>query len=268
MVTRDKIHYTDNSLINATNPITIHLIGAGGTGSQVLTALARMNTALIELGHAGFSLMLWDDDTISQANLGRQLFAESEVGMYKSIALINRLNRFFGTNWKAKTIKFTKDCQKNNSHEIVSNLYITCVDSLNARFEIADIIEDCSKNSSRFQRNQPRYWLDFGNSQYTGQVILSTIGKHEQPKSKKYKTIRKLPFITDEFASLLKQSEKTDDTPSCSLAGALYKQDLFINSTLAQMGTSLLWDMFRNGFVKHRGFFLNLKDYRSQPLPL
>ena len=27
-----------------------------------------------------------------------------------------------------------------------------------------------------------------------------------------------------------------DDTPSCSLAEALEKQDLFINSTLAQMG--------------------------------
>ncbi|MRI64572.1 PRTRC system ThiF family protein [Ornithobacterium rhinotracheale] len=268
METKDKIHYTDNSLINATNPITIHLIGAGGTGSQVLTALARMNTALIELGHAGFALTLWDDDTISQANLGRQLFAESEVGMYKSIALINRVNRFFGTNWKAKTIKFAKDCQKTNSDEIVSNLYISCVDSVNARFEIANIIKDCSKNSSHFQRNKPLYWLDFGNSQSSGQVILSTIGKHEQPKSNKYQPIGKLPFITDEFADLLKQSEEIDDTPSCSLAEALHKQDLFINSTLAQMGTSLLWGMFRNGFVKHRGFFLNLKDYRTQPLPL
>lgn len=268
METKDKIHYTDNSLINATNPISINLIGAGGTGSQVLTALARMNTALIELGHAGLSVTLWDDDTISQANLGRQLFAESEMGLYKSVALINRVNRFFGTNWKAKTIKFTKDCQKNNSHEIVSNLYISCVDSVQARFEIADIIKDCSQNTNRYQRNKPLYWLDFGNSQHTGQVILSTIGKHEQPKSKNYKTIEKLPFITDEFASLLKQSEKTDDTPSCSMAEALQKQDLFINSTLAQMGTSLLWDMFRNGFVKNRGFFLNLRDYRTQPLPL
>lgn len=80
--------------------------------------------------------------------------------------------------------------------------------------------------------------------------------------------IEKLPFITDEFADLLKQSEQTDDSPSCSLADALHKQDLFINSTLAQMGISLLWDMFRNGFIKYRGFFLNLKEYRTQPLPL
>ena len=40
-----KVHFMDNTLINPTNPITVNLIGAGGTGSQVLTALARMNHA-------------------------------------------------------------------------------------------------------------------------------------------------------------------------------------------------------------------------------
>ena len=103
-----KVHFTDNTLINPTNPITVNLIGAGGTGSQVLTALARMNHALTELNHAGLSVRLWDNDMITEANLGRQLFAESELGLYKSVALINRVNRFFGTNWKAETQKFEK----------------------------------------------------------------------------------------------------------------------------------------------------------------
>ena len=265
---KEKVHFIHNNLLDATNPITINLIGAGGTGSQVLTALARMHHALIELGHSGFALTLWDDDTITNANLGRQLFAESEVGLYKSVALINRVNRFFGTNWKTKTIKFTRDTQKENSNELVSSLYISCVDSVNARFEIADIIKDSYKNCSYHQRDIPLYWLDFGNSKYSGQVILSTIGKHPQPKSKKFTPIKKLPFITEEYKELLEHSEETDDTPSCSMADALQKQDLFINSALAQMGTSLLWDMFRNGFIKNRGFFLNLKNYRTQPLPL
>ena len=79
---KTKVHFTDNALINPTNPITVNLIGAGGTGSQVLTALARMNYALAELNHAGLSVRLWDDDVISEANLGRQLFAESELGLY------------------------------------------------------------------------------------------------------------------------------------------------------------------------------------------
>ena len=75
-------------------------------------------------------------------------------------------------------------------------------------------------------------------------------------------------MVTDEFGALLKQSEQQDDTPSCSLAEALEKQDLYINSSLAQMGSSLLWGLFRNGLTEYRGFFLNLKDFRSQPIPV
>lgn len=82
------IHFTDNYLISPTNPIEINLIGAGGTGSKVLTALMEMSHSLTELGHAGLQVRLWDDDIITEANLGRQRFAPSETGLYKSVALM------------------------------------------------------------------------------------------------------------------------------------------------------------------------------------
>lgn len=40
---RTKIHFTDNYLLNPTNPITVNVVGAGGTGSKVLTALVEMS---------------------------------------------------------------------------------------------------------------------------------------------------------------------------------------------------------------------------------
>ena len=98
---KERVHFTDTALLNATNPIKVHLIGAGGTGSQVATALARINHALVALGHAGLSVTLWDNDLVTPANLGRQLFSACELGMYKSTALISRINRFFGTDWRA-----------------------------------------------------------------------------------------------------------------------------------------------------------------------
>ena len=262
-----KVHFTDNALINPTNPITVNLIGAGGTGSQVLTALARMNHALTELNHAGLSVRLWDDDVITEANLGRQLFAESELGFYKSVALINRVNRFFGTNWKAETQKFEKDDLGKLQSNMKSEIYISCVDSVKSRFDIAEILNEL-KIDKGYYRNQCKYWIDFGNSQFTGQVLLSTIGNIKQPNSKKYETVENLPFITEEFGELLKISEEEDNTPSCSLAEALEKQDLFINSTLTQMGSSLLWNLFRNGLTENRGFFLNLKNFTAQPIKL
>lgn len=265
-IKKTKVHFTDNYLLNPTNPIAINLIGAGGTGSQTLTALARMNHALIELGHAGFIVKLWDDDKVSEANLGRQLFAECELGMYKSVALINRVNRFFGTNWKAATMKFEMNNLKKISENMYANIYISCVDSVNARFEIAEVLNQI--DNSRYHANRSCYWIDFGNSQHTGQVILSTIGTIRQPNSEKYETVGQLPFVTQEFGDLLKQSEQEGETPSCSLAEALEKQDLFINSTLAQMGSSLLWNLFLNGMTENRGFFLNLKNFQSQPLKI
>jgi len=261
---KTKVHFTDNHLINPTNPIAVNVIGAGGTGSKLIIALLEMNHSLIELGHAGLFVRLWDDDVITNANLGRQRFAECETGLYKSVALINRANRWAGTNWKAESRKFEKDSLDRLPDNVGASIYISCVDSVKSRFEIADILGRLSNGKA--YSNRPRYWLDFGNSQHTGQVLLSTIGTIKQPNSQKYETVASLPMVTEEFGELLKQSEQQDNTPSCSLAEALEKQDLYINSSLVQMGCSLLWGLFRNGLTPYRGFFHNLKDFRTHPI--
>ncbi|MCX6217653.1 PRTRC system ThiF family protein [Spirosoma sp.] len=257
-------HYTAPYLLQPTNPITVNLIGAGGTGSKVITALAQLDTALFNLGHPGLQVNVYDDDVVTQANLGRQLFAESELHLSKSVALVNRINRFYGTCWKAFTCRYSIEGLKARRRTGLANLTITCVDSVAARIEIAAIL-----NKPQNKQDGPEhkyYWMDFGNSRYTGQCILSTVGEHPQPKSEKFTPVGLLPFVTDEYAEVLAQSETGDDTPSCSLAEALTKQDLYMNGTLATMGMSLLWNLFRNGMTDSRGFFLNLADFRSQPL--
>ena len=92
-------NYTDNYLLKPYHPVTVFIIGAGGTGSQVITNLARMDTALQASGHPGLHVTLFDPDTVTQANIGRQLFSETELGMNKAIAAVTRINRFFGTAW-------------------------------------------------------------------------------------------------------------------------------------------------------------------------
>jgi len=259
------VHVVEKEWLNPYNPIVVNLIGAGGTGSQVLTALGRMNHALIELNHPGLFVRLFDDDKVERANLGRQLFATAELKQYKAVALINRVNLFFGTNWKAITQRYDKATFKQQPDLSQAGLTISCVDTVQARLEIADILKTLHKHSGH-GRNKPVYYMDFGNSRFSGQVLLSTIGKVPQPEMKKYQTVETLPMITDEFRELLLASESTDKTPSCSLAEALTKQDLFINSALANTGASLLWQLFREGMLVNRGFFLNLKDFRMQPI--
>jgi len=265
MNTLTAVHITDNYLINPTNPITVNLIGAGGTGSQMLTALARINHALLSLNHPGLAVMVFDDDRVSEANLGRQLFAETEIGQYKSVVLINRINRFFGTNWKAITYRFADGMPDEN--KVKANLYITCVDTAEARFNISEILYEFDR-TQRYDRARPLYWMDMGNSRDTGQVILSTIGSIKQPESELYRPVGHLPFITEMFRDQLEQADQSDNTPSCSLAEALTKQDLFINSAVANLGASLLWQLFREGMIVNRGMFLNLRTFITQPLKI
>jgi PRTRC genetic system ThiF family protein len=256
-IQKTKAHFIAPELLNPTNPIKVCLIGAGGTGSQVLTGLARMSHSLQQLGHAGFQVSLWDDDIVTDANRGRQLFAECEVGLSKAAALIARTNRFFGTAWKAVEKPFTADTTQRAA------IYISCVDSAAARFGIAEAVSQLDTRASHADR--PRYWLDFGNAKDTGQVVVATVSDIKQPASEKFLPVGSLPKVTEEFGELLLQGDSID-LPSCSLAEALEKQDLYINSVLAQMGCSLLWQLFRQGLTTERGFFINLQNFRSQPL--
>lgn len=261
---KQAVHFTDTYLLQPTNPVTVNVIGAGGTGSQVLTGLARISHSLMALNHPGLQVRVFDDDVVSKANLGRQLFSPSEVGLNKGVALVNRINRFYGFNWKAVAIRFAPSTVTGNN-KYDATLTISCVDTVAARFSIADILKGTTGSVRR--RNSPLYWCDFGNGQHTGQVVLSTVREIEQPPSKKFAAISQLPFVTDEYRELLQQTDETT-LPSCSLAEALTKQDLFINSSLANMGCSLIWQLFREGMITNRGFFINLKEFRTQPIKI
>ena len=100
-----------------TKPVYIELAGAGATGSLILAGLVRLHLAMLELGHPyGLRVRCWDPDTISHANIGRQLFVESEIGRNKAVTLITRYNYHFGLDWSAKPERFSPDqyCSSGN----------------------------------------------------------------------------------------------------------------------------------------------------------
>ena len=266
MNTKTAVHITDNYLLNPTNPVTVNLIGAGGTGSHMITELAILNHALTALGHAGLQVNLFDDDIVSEANLARQLFADAELGLSKSVALINRTNRFFGTNWKAVKQKYSYSSLYKMPNKGRANIYISCVDTSAARFDIAKALNDIAADNN-IHRDKALYWMDLGNSKFTGQVILSTITAIKQPVSKLYETVSVLTKITDEFKELL-EAEDDKNEPSCSLAEALERQSLFINQAVANPAANLLTTLFREGMTDTRGVFINLKTFTNVPLKI
>jgi PRTRC genetic system ThiF family protein len=260
-VVKSAIHVCPAHLLNPVHPIRVNLIGSGGTGSHMLTALSVMNESLIELGHPGLMVYLFDGDIIEAPNKGRLLFTRQEIGLYKADVFVSRVNRFFGTNWKAITGEYNLKMDRELAK---AEITISCVDSVPARFEIAEVLKHVLTYGG--YQHSPCYWMDFGNSRDSGQVLLSTVRPLKQPVSKKFITVSELPMVTDEYRSLLLDASEGVQLPSCSLFDALGKQNLFINPSLAQMGASLLWDLFREGLIFNRGFFLNLKNLQSQPV--
>ena len=247
-------HYTHNYLLAPPHELTVSLIGCGGTGSQVLTALGRMNYALRQLGHPGLLVTAYDSDIVTEANCGRQLFSEQDIGHNKAETLVTRLNMFFGTRWDCIQEEYT-------ANSPTANITISCVDTVKARRQIAHGL----RQQSMYDRDKVLYWLDFGNTADSGQVVIGTAGrKHPQPKGKRG-CVAMLPSVNDLF-DLSTLSDKHSG-PSCSLAQALTRQDLFINSTLANLGMDLMWKLFK-GVTDIHGAYLNLKTMNVNPIKI
>jgi PRTRC genetic system ThiF family protein len=253
------IHYTHAYLLAPEHKVTIDLIGLGGTGSQVLTSLARMNEALMGLGHPGFHVRAWDNDLVSPSNMGRQLFSPSDLNQNKALVLISRVNRFFGYEWEARPELY--------KGKELSNIVITCIDTAAGRIQINDKIGRL-KWSNRWQPfEKPIYWLDIGNMQKKGQCVLGTLQKVPQPSQNGDKRRYVLPNVIKMFPQI-KRIKEEDQGPSCSLAQALQKQDLFINSTLAQFGCNLLWKLIREGMIRYQGCYVNLETLSVNPIKI
>ena len=252
------IHFAPYYFLNAPHKITIDLVGLGGTGSQVLTNLARMNEALVGLNRPGIHVRAWDPDIVSSSNIGRQLFSSADIDQNKAMVLITRINRYFGYEWQAVPELYTG--------KETSNIIITCVDTAAARIKINSKIAKLPAKTAANPVNKPYYWLDIGNLQKTGQVVLGTLTNIAQPHSEHKRKIV-LPTVVKKFPQL-KKIKEADQGPSCSLAEALEKQDLFINSTLAQFGCDLLWKLIREGMIKYHGCYVNLETLSVNPIKI
>jgi PRTRC genetic system ThiF family protein len=246
-------HYTLPRLLS--HQVEITLIGAGGNGSQMLTGLARMNHALTALGHPGLFVQTFDPDTVSESNIGRQLFSQADIGQHKAILLTHRLNAFFGLRWEARPTAFDADLLNN------ARIIICCVDSRRARHAIADAID-----TDRYGA----YFMDLGNRASDGQVVLgqwdATEAGNAWPAGKRPADHVSLENPYHVLPELVDITIPEDTAPSCGIAEALEKQDLFINQSIVTPALNILWHMLRYGRLAWHGAFVNLKTGNMRPL--
>src|ERR1041385_6856530 len=179
----------------------VAVIGCGGTGAALIGGLPFLHQAVTATGHPGLQVIVADGDKVSAINCVRQPFSESEIGLFKSTVLVNRLNLFWGLNWQASTEYVTR---KTGGRV---DILISCVDTRTARFEIirSPLFKECA------------YWLDIGNTADGGQFVLG------QPKnSRNRRAPQRLATVAELFPEIVKPGrDRNDDLPSCSAVEAL-----------------------------------------------
>lgn len=247
----ERIHLVHSYIQNPQHPIAIGVIGAGGTGSQVVQQLARIHATLKAMNHQGLNVQLIDDDIVTEANLGRQLFSECDIGRNKASVIIERINRFYGTDWNFSDRRIDSSCG------LPVNIVISCVDNMVSRRNINRIVKEYNKQNDYHAQRNLLYWFDFGNGATFGQVFIQEINSEKKEFSSDGKLHVQLKSIKEMFPKFLLQADKKSE-PSCSVAEAISRQDLFVNTLLSQVGCQLLWKMFKEGYLDCNGAFLNV----------
>jgi PRTRC genetic system ThiF family protein len=238
--------------------VRVLVVGCGGTGSAITAGLPYLHQALLAFGHpGGLHVTLMDGDTISPTNCVRQPFSRTEIGLYKTVVLMNRINVFWGLNWEAVPTHLSNRHALSPSYENGfgrTHIVIGCVDTRAARA----IIRDATCNFSTVD-----YWLDVGNNADSGQFIL---GEPLNEVNRRAKT--RLRTVAEWFPEIVDATLDNDGLPSCSAAEAVEKQEPFVNQTLAQHALAFLARLFRYGMTSYHGGFVNLATGACVPLPV
>ena len=258
---KENIHYAPQYFIEPVHPITIAVIGVGGTGSLVVPRLARLDYVLKELGHPGFHVTAYDGDIVEINNVGRQNFNKNDIGDYKSANIIQKVNMTFGLDWDA-SINYIEN------HIPKKNIIITCVDNVELRTTIHKE-NAVHRNTNRDDYEKQFYWLDCGNGKDFGQVVLSTFQKIIQPTESIYNCVGSLPSVIDMYGDLSQfDKEEVQGIGGCSMAESIQKQDVFINDEIAIQAVKIIQQLVRNLRIQFHGTIVNQEKNKVIGIPV
>ncbi len=164
----------------------VMIVGCGGTGGFVAEGLCRLLPANIPL-------VLVDPDRVDARNLRRQNFFPEDLGKLKSEALAHRLSRKYHRAIAYSILPVSLTPLGFN------NLVIGCVDNGSARRDISARFTDNYGNA-------PAWWVDAGNGENFGQILIGNrTGTVQYRTSEKGDRFYSLPLPTQQRPDLLRE---------------------------------------------------------------
>lgn len=232
-------------------PLVVALIGVGGTGSELASNLVRLHQALRAFGYGGLHVVAFDPDIVAPANIVRQRYAAADMNQNKAQVLINRINLACSLGWAAVPKRFSASAA-GQKWDIV----ISCVDNRKSREQL----HRWAFGKGIYKRW--KLWIDTGNDATTGQVIVGT------PRPNGERLQHHLPCATELHPELRDTTLPDDTQPSCSAIEALQRQDLYVNTMVANLAAQLLWQLVKHGGLHYHGIYFDLERYTFAPLPV
>ena len=216
------------------NTLRFIVVGAGGTGSFVVPAIARLIYELKQQQNKSAEMLIVDPDVVENGNIPRSNFCFAEVGRCKAQTLAERVSTAWGiqTSFSCEWFDAEKHIKSSTSDYRSLTIIVGCVDNHLARREMHRALDE---NRSYGDASRV-WWIDGGNGKASGQVLLGSTTK--SLKVEQYfagtSICRALPSPSLQHPDLL-QPEKLEakSEASCPERIRLGEQGLNVNQRVA-----------------------------------
>lgn len=247
------------------NSLRFIVVGAGGTGSFVVPALARLIYELRQQQNKQAEMLIVDPDVVEAGNIPRSNFCFAEVGRFKAQTLAERITTAWGieTSFSCEKFDADKHLKSSNSEYRSLTVVVGCVDNYLARREIHRALDEFRGygDASRL------WWIDGGNGRSSGQVLLGSTTKRLKPHQYFTGTsiCRALPAPTLQHPDLLEPEKATVSSEgSCPERIRLGEQGLNVNQRAAIEMAEILSSMLLTRSLKRFAVYFDLESGSSR----
>lgn len=249
------------------------IVGAGGTGSFLIPAIARLIFELKQQSDKPVAMMVVDPDVVENGNIPRSNFCAAEVGRFKAQTLAERITMAWGLETKFSCEKFDAEKHLKESASDYRSLSVIagCVDNYLARKDIHNAIDGFRGYSSSDAPNL--WWIDGGNGRSSGQVLLGSNTKRIKPEQHFTGTsiCRSLPAPSLIHRDLLTEETTSPETErlealSCPDRVRLGEQSMNINQRVAVEMADMLTAMFLTRSLKRFASYFDLESGTARSL--
>lgn len=251
--------------LNTDYPFHFIVLGAGGTGSELIPKLCRqLSFKRFSDGRQIHNVTLCDGDKVEDKNIVRQNFFTSDIGKNKAETMAIKC----GTVFNLIINVFDSYIEDISNLENIINMFPNCVPFIIGCVDNNATRQMVHKLFSSWRKRNPLFYLDCGNEEFSGQVALGV--KSSAHKDMFVKDVScvggfythynfNLPDIMTHYPDMLEETDKFASQISCAERAVSNPQAYDTNIEAACSAYQMISNCLRGSIDYHKITFNVLK---------